>query len=1026
MSRPPSASIFRSPRKTNSSFYGIRPSRWQQLAGRTAHRAGAFLALFAIIATVFYAGTSSAASLSPKGATESSPVDSSRPAQARYDFSAWLLPATMFQTHPSLVETVNTYAADCSTPKTDFNLGDTVCARATFPSAFLSFRRINWINPDNNILDSAFITSNTQTDLFTLPATGTSVVGGATVDNRGTWRIDLRSFGGSRRATASFDVHDVANPRADLQVFAVRGEDTVETASNVQSKVIVYNAGPDTATNVQVTAPSVAGLSLQSFTPVAGADCGSTCTIASLSPGNHAVFIATYSVTAAAGTRLSVTLSVTSDTGDPRPTNNSETLSYVVASASSGSQTCTLTPPAPITVNGSESPDPNDPEGTLYGAVVNYQVGAEGEGCEPVQCDTPSGSFFPVGTTNVTCTAGSGEFTIFPVTVNDTRSFRINLNGANPLTVECNSIPPFADPGATTNRAGITPTAVSTVNPNAPNTYTITYTATDDNGTPNDASDDIVATPVVRTVNVVDDSPPLITLNGDNPATDEIETQELTVECHGALPDLGATANDACDGPAAVSVNGSVDPNTVGTYTLTYTATDNHGTPGDPTDDLVATITRTIHVVDTTAPVITLNGASSMTVECQTGFNDPGASATDSCDINVSVTAAGSVDAATPGAYTITYTASDAAGNAATPVTRTVNVVDATGPVITLNGDSTMTVECHASYADAGATANDACGGSVSVTSSGSVDVNTPGTYTITYTATDGTNTSTATRTVHVVDTTAPIITLNGANSMTVECHTSFTDPGASAADSCDTSVPVTPSGSVNVDVPGTYTITYTASDDSGNAAASVTRTVNVVDTTAPTINCPANIVVNLPANSAATTVPVNFNVTASDSCSTTATVTTSHASGANFPVGTTTVTATATDAAGNTSTCTFDVTVHYLFTGFFSPISNLPTVNTVKAGSAIPIKFSLSGYKGLNIFAIDSPASGVVTCNSSDPAVDLTEIDTPGNSGLTYNAGSDQYHYNWKTLKAWENTCRQLVVKLNDGTEHRANFKFK
>lgn len=938
MSRPPSASIFRYPRKTNSSFSGIHHPRLQKRSGRTAHRAGAFLALFAIIATVFYGGTSSAASPSPEGAIESSPFDASRTAQAKYDFSAWLLPATMFQTQPSLVETISTYAADCSTPKTNFNLGDTVCARASFPSAFLSFRRITWINPDNNILDRAIITSSTQTDLFTLPTTGTSVIDGATVDNRGTWRIDLRSFGGSRRAIASFNVHDVANPRADLQIFAVSGEDTVETASTVQSKVIVYNAGPDTATNVEVTAPSVAGLSLQSFIPVAGTDCGSTCTLASLSPGSNAVFVATYSVTASAGTRVSVALSVTSSTGDPRLTNNSEPLSYVVASASNGTQTCTLTPPAPITVNGAEFPDPNDPDGTLYGAVVNYQVGAEGEGCEPVQCDTPSGSFFPVGTTNVTCTAGSGEFTIFPVTVNDTRSFRINLIGANPLQVECNSIPPFADPGATTNRAGVTPTAVSTVNPNVPNSYTITYTATD-------GTDTVTAT---RTVNVVDDSPPQITLNGDNPATDEIETQELTIECHGALPDLGATAHDACDGASVVSVNGSVDPNTVGTYTLTYTATDDQGTPADSTDDLVASVTRTIHVVDTTAPVITLNGANSMTVECQTGFNDPGATATDSCDINLSVTASGSVDATTPGSYTITYTASDSAGNAATPVTRTVNVVDTTAPAITINGNSTVTVECHTSYADAGATANDACNGSVPVTSSGSVNVDMVGTYTITYTATDGTNTGTA------------------------------------------------------------------------------TRTVNVVDTTAPTINCPADIVVNLPANSAATTVPVNFNVTASDSCSTTATVNTSHASGANFPVGTTTVTATATDASGNISTCTFNVTVHYLFTGFFSPISNLPTINTVKAGSAIPIKFSLSGNKGLNIFAVDSPASGVVACNSNDPAVDLTEIDTPGDSGLTYNAGSDQYHYNWKTQKAWENTCRQLVVTLNDGTHHRANFKFK
>ncbi|HEV7904529.1 MAG TPA: immunoglobulin-like domain-containing protein [Pyrinomonadaceae bacterium] len=915
-------------------------------------RAGAFLALFAVVATVFYTGTSSAASPaapSMKGAPQSA-LSGARQFEARENLNAWLPVAMMFQP-PSLLETVETYAADCSgSPKKDFNVGGTegeqVCVKATFPAAFLSSRRITLIDPAGNIRDSAIITSSGQTNVFTLPNEATSQIGDQTVDNRGTWRIDLRSFSGSRRATASFDLHELANPVADLQISASSADETVETASTVQLKIVVYNAGPDTATNLQVSAPSVSGLALQSFDQGA-ADCGSTCTVASLAPGSQAVFAATYNVTAAAGTTVGSQVTVTSDTEDPRPASNTDKFAFKVAADTGQTQTCDLTPPAPITVNGSEFPDPNDPSETLYGAVVNYTVGAEGASCEPVQCDTPSGSFFPVGTTTVTCTAASGDFTLFPVTVNDTRAFKIDLIGANPLAVECHSVPPFADPGATTNRPGVAPTAVSTVNPNAPGSYTITYTATYDNGTPADTSDDVVATPVVRTVNVVDDAPPQITLVGDDLTTDEIETQEMTVECHTGFTDPGATVTDACDGAVPLVVSGTVDPNTVGIYTITYSATDQQGTPADPSDDLVATITRTIHVVDTTAPVITLNGANPMTVECHTSFTDPGATATEACDTTASVTASGSVDPNTVGTYHITYTSTDAAGNAATPVIRTVNVVDTAGPVITLNGNNSVTVECHTSYADAGATAFDACGNAaVPVSTSGSVNVNAVGAYAITYTATDGANTSTK------------------------------------------------------------------------------TRTVNVVDTTPPTINCPADIVVTLPANSSAISMPVNFNVTASDSCSTTATVATSKASGSNFPVGTTTVTATATDPSGNSSTCTFKVTVHYLFTGFFSPISNLPTVNTVKAGSSIPIKFSLSGNKGLNIFAIDYPASGPVACNSNAPAVDLTEIDTPGASGLSY--GGDQYHYNWKTLKAWENTCRQLVVKLNDGTEHRANFKFK
>ena len=139
-----------------------------------------------------------------------------------------------------------------------------------------------------------------------------------------------------------------------------------------------------------------------------------------------------------------------------------------------------------------------------------------------------------------------------------------------------------------------------------------------------------------------------------------------------------------------------------------------------------------------------------------------------------------------------------------------------------------------------------------------------------------------------------------------------------------------------------------------------------------------------------------------------------------------TTVTATATDAGGNSASCTFTVTVLYNFTGFFSPVMNQPTVNVVNAGRAIPVKFSLSGNKGLNIFAPNSPSSGPVTCNSTDPATDLTDTLTAGSSSLSYDASTDQYIYVWKTDSSWAGTCRQLVVTLNDGSVYRANFTFK
>jgi hypothetical protein len=93
---------------------------------------------------------------------------------------------------------------------------------------------------------------------------------------------------------------------------------------------------------------------------------------------------------------------------------------------------------------------------------------------------------------------------------------------------------------------------------------------------------------------------------------------------------------------------------------------------------LVGTITV---AEDLTAPVITLTGDNPMTIEVGSTFVDPGASATDDFDGNVTVTTSGTVDSNTVGTYTLTYTATDSSGNTAT-TTRTVNVVDTTAPTV--------------------------------------------------------------------------------------------------------------------------------------------------------------------------------------------------------------------------------------------------------------------------------------------------------------------------------------------------------
>src|SRR5207248_492544 len=113
---------------------------------------------------------------------------------------------------------------------------------------------------------------------------------------------------------------------------------------------------------------------------------------------------------------------------------------------------------------------------------------------------------------------------------------------------------------------------------------------------------------------------------------------------------------------------------------------------------------------------------------------------------------------------------------------------------------------------DPGATAFDSCAGSLPVTTNSTVNPNAVGLYSISYIATDPSgNSTTNLRTVRVVDTTRPIVTLNGSATISVVQSNSFTDPGATANDLCAGALPVTTNGTVNVDVVGTYIITYIA-----------------------------------------------------------------------------------------------------------------------------------------------------------------------------------------------------------------------
>lgn len=197
-------------------------------------------------------------------------------------------------------------------------------------------------------------------------------------------------------------------------------------------------------------------------------------------------------------------------------------------------------------------------------------------------------------------------------------------------------------------------------------------------------------------------------------------------------------------------------------------------------------------------------------------------------------------------------------------------------------------------------------------------------------------------------------------------------------------------------------------------------------DTTAPTVTIAA------PTDGAA--YIIGTTVTASYSCSDEAGGsglascvgdTTEGASLDTATVGAKTFTVIATDQAGNRSSITHSYRVVYPFEGFNQPIDGLPALNRSRPGSSIAVKWGLRANHGPQVVAAGYPRSQTIACGSTELLETGEPTATAGSSGLTYDPVVEQYSYVWKTSKSWLGTCRQFILKLDDGTVHRANFVF-
>ena len=358
---------------------------------------------------------------------------------------------------------------------------------------------------------------------------------------------------------------------------------------------------------------------------------------------------------------------------------------------------------------------------------------------------------------------------------------------------------------------------------------------------------DNLATTETTLVTATDNTSPVITLIGD---------QTITVQVFETYNDQGATAEDNFDGDITsnIQVNNSVNTDVLGTYSVTYNVTDNAGNEAEEVE-------RTVNVVDTTVPEITLIGNELIKIIVGTEYEDAGATAEDNYDgdITTEIITTNEVNFNTIGTYTIRYNVSDSSGNEATEVSRIVQILppDTEAPIITLLGDPTLDIEVGSDYVDEGATAEDDFDGDIStqIIIENPVDTSILDTYIITYNVQDaaGNDAQEVIRAVDVVDTTAPIINLKGNQDVTIEVNSNYSDAGATASDNYDGVITanIVEEGIVNENEVGTYPITYNVSDSSGNKAEQVTRTVNVVDTTKPviTLNGDAFILVETGTN---------------------------------------------------------------------------------------------------------------------------------------------------------------------------------
>ena len=545
--------------------------------------------------------------------------------------------------------------------------------------------------------------------------------------------------------------------------------------------------------------------------------------------------------------------------------------------------TVMLTTEAPNCSNDTDVPVPSADD-NCDGTVVATFVRSDGE--------TDINAAWPLGTTTITWTFTDGANNVTECTQD------VIVSDDDAPVFDCTSLTTVMLTTEAPNCSNDTDVPVPSADDNCDGTVVATFVRSDGE-TDINAAWPLGTTTITWTFtdganNVTECTQDVIVSDDDAPVFDctSLTTVMLATEAPNCSNDTDVpvpSADDNCDGTVVatfVRSDGETDINAawpLGTTTITWTFTDGANNVTECTQDVI--------VSDDDAPVFDCTSLTTvmLTTEAPNCSNDtdvPVPSADDNCDGTVVATFVRSdgetdINAAWPiGTTTITWTFTDGANNV-TECTQDVIVSDDDAPVFDCTSLTTvmLTTEAPNCSNDTDVpvpSADDNCDGTVVATfvrSDGETDINAAwpiGTTTITWTFTDGANNVTeCTQDVIVSDDDDPIITC--PSGITIEC-TDPTDPSftghATATDNCAVDNISSQDNIIPGSCEGEYTIerTWTATDPSGNSSSCL-QIINVIDTQAPTLVCPADIITT-PIQCGESLDPVFTGIaTATDAC---------------------------------------------------------------------------------------------------------------------------------------------------------------